>query len=304
MNTLGTLLMFAALGMAPPSVEEVRHSNDPAKQILVRARLSRGEIRLSEDVRLTLSVEGPQPVSVSLPKAWPKLSPLWRIREEAIPLREKKENGRELWEQVITLSPLAAGASVTIPLPPLSVWVGTQPEQQIDWAKNPTIAVLTSIESPSIDQLRPVTEIETLPPVIPVESTSHGWRLAIPIALLTLGGVMIVWSRLKRKKPTQITDLAWVRSRLEKGVTSDQASFILRSYLTYRFHVPANHLTTPELLQKLRQDSNLLHETYLSLEQFLLDSDQARFSGSDHTGSDWSARTREVVSQLESNTPV
>ena len=63
------LFVGLLVGAAPPPAVVRLNTGDPANLIEARAQLDAGDIRLSGEVKLTLTVEGPGPLSVTRPEA-------------------------------------------------------------------------------------------------------------------------------------------------------------------------------------------------------------------------------------------
>ena len=145
-------------------------------------------------MKLTLTVEGPGPLSVTAPKPLFAKPGVWRVREDGLPLREVLPGGRERWAQGFHLSPLVPGEP-KVALGPLTVRAGGGSDLNLAWDEDklPVVRVTTSIENPSPDALRPPTDIEPLPPEPPVEQRSTGWLFVVVPALLVLSAVPPVW---------------------------------------------------------------------------------------------------------------
>src|SRR5262245_28276882 len=103
------LVVFLLLGAAPPPAVVRLNTSDPANIVEARAQLDADAIRLSDEVKLTLTVEGPGPLNVTAPKPLFTRPGIWRVREDGLPLREVLSSGRERWSQVYHLSPLIPG---------------------------------------------------------------------------------------------------------------------------------------------------------------------------------------------------
>ena len=162
--------------------------------IEARATLDQFDIRLSGETKLTLSVEGPGPLTVTPSKPLLAKANLWRVREDGLPLREVN-GGREKWSQVYRLSPLVPGKPEVAP-GPLIVRAGGMRDIVIDWSNQSSLVVQvrTTVDSPSPEALRPATDIEQLPPSVTVRDSS-GWLFAIVPGLLVLSAIGIFLGR-------------------------------------------------------------------------------------------------------------
>jgi hypothetical protein len=292
----GACVAFAILSLAaaPAPLVEIRNAHDPAQRIEARASLDTDEVRLSGEVKLTLSVDAPGLLTVTPPKPLLTKANLWRVREDGLPLREV--NGkREKWTQVFRLSPLVPGKP-EIALAALTIRAGGGQDVTIDWGdKFLTVDVRTSIESPSVESLRPPTDIEQLPPPPTVEQKSSPWRFAIVPVLLLLAAIGVYFGR-RRVMPGVPHDAAWAIGELAaSNLTPDRCAFVLRQYLGYRFGVPAQARTTPELSLALGAEDRLPPEAIAEWQALLEECDTARFSGTATSVADLAVRARALV---------
>jgi hypothetical protein len=294
----GFALALLGVAAAPPALVEIRNAGDPAKRVEARAELDPGEIRLSGEVKLTLTVEGPGPLGVTVPKPFLTKANVWRVREDGLPVREVLPNGREKWSQVFRLSPLVPGEP-KVPLGPLTVRPGGEQDLVIEWKSEPAVRVVTNIESPTPDALRPATDIEHLPPPPNIERGPPRWLFAIVPVLLALAAVGLFLG--KRKRPAGAPrDAAWAGRELAAGdLTADRCAAVLRQYLAYRFGVPAETRTTPELAAGLRADGRLPDEVVGEWQAFLDECDAARFSGTAANVAGLADRARALVAEAE-----
>jgi hypothetical protein len=288
------------LGAAPPPLIVRLNTTDPANLIEARAQLDTDSIRLSGEARLTLTVEAPAPLSVTLPKPLVTTPNVWRIREDSLPLREKLPNGREKWVQTFHLSPLVPGEP-KLALGPLNVRAGGSNDQAIAWDADrlPTVHVTTAIENPSADALRPPTDIEPVPPQPPVESQTHAWLFAIIPGLLGLSLVFLVIGRRKRP-PAAPPDEAWaIRELSVPHLTIDRCAIVLREYLSYRFAIAAGYQTTPELIAALSAENRLPPDAVTDWRMLLEECDAARFSGTSTDVAGVADRAKALVEEAE-----
>jgi hypothetical protein len=277
-TVIGVTLALFSLAASPAPLVEIRNANDPDRRIEARAALDTDEVRLSAEIKLTLSVEAPGPLTVTPPRPLLAKSNLWRVREDGMPLREVSGK-REKWTQVYRLSPLVPGKPEIAP-GPLTLRAGGGQDVTIDWAdKSITVEVRTSIESPSIESLRPPTDIEQLPPPPSIEPQSSPWLFAIVPALLVLAAVGVYFGRRKRI-PLVPHDAAWALGELANpDLTADHCAHILRQFLSYHFGLPAEGRTNPELVVALRSEDRLSPEAAAEWQALLDDCDIVRFSG-------------------------
>lgn len=288
------------LGAAPPPAVVRLNTSDPANLIEARAQLDAGETRLSGEVKLTVTVEGPGPLTVTPPKPLFPKAGVWRVREDGLPLREVLPNGRERWAQVYHLSPLIPGEP-KVALGPLTVRAGGGSDLTVAWDddKVPAVKVTTAIETASVDALRPPTDIEPLPPEPPVEPRSTGWLFAVVPALLILSAVLLLFGR-RKKAPAAPRDAAWaLRELAAADLTADRTAVVLRQYLAHRFAIPAEFLTTPELAAALSAENRMPADAAADWRFLLEECDAARFSGTAASVAGLADRARALVERAQ-----
>jgi hypothetical protein len=293
------LLGLLSIAAAPAPLTEIQNANDPLRRIEARATLDTFDIRLSGEVKLTLTVEGPGPLSVTPSKPLLAKGNLWRVREDGLPVREVSGK-REKWTQVFRLSPLVPGKT-EIAISPLSVRAGGEADASITWKDQSLfVDVKTSIESPTVESLRPATDIEQLPPPPPIEGhSSPGWFAVVPLLLL-LAGLGVFIARRKRT-PLAPRDAAWAERELAaSNLTPDRCAMVLRQYLAFRLSIPAEVKTTPELAGALQGEERLSSTAISEWQDLLNECDAARFSGTSAEVAGLADRARSLVSSAES----
>lgn len=290
-NTMCVFATMCGIAAAPPPVIEVR------QQIEARANLDTSEIRLSGEVCLTLSVEGPGPLSVTPSKPVVEKGN-WRVRETGLPVREVLPSGREKWSQVYRLSPLIFGKTA-VPLGPLQVTAGSQPEITIEWDDKNTAAihVIEPKVAASVDSLRPPTDLEHVPLPPETERTTSPWRFAIVPGLLIVAITLLALARRKRK-PILPRDAAWAMTELDsETLTPERCALVLRQFLAFQFAIPAEMRTTPELADDLRAMGKLEQSRIADWQGLLEECDVARFSGTSAFILGLTERAKALVSQ-------
>ena len=295
----GIALAFMVSAPPPPAVVRL-NTSDPANMVEARAQFDADTIRLSGEVKLTLTVEGPAPLSVTAPKPLITTPGVWRVREEGLPLREVLPNGRERWSQVYHLSPLVPGEP-KVALGPLTVRAGGGTDLAVAWEENrlPVVKVTTAIENPTVEALRPPTDIEQTPPPPPAPPRSRSWLFALVPGLLVASAILLLFGR-RKKSPTAPRDAAWALRELSApDLTADRTAVILRQYLAFRFGVPAVYQTTPELAAALSTDNRLPPDAVSDWRSLLDECDAARFSGTAATVGGLADRARALVERAE-----
>jgi hypothetical protein len=294
MNTVyGVALMMFSVGATPAPLIDKRGD------IEARATVDAGEIRLSGETKLTVTIEAPGPLTVTPPKPLLVKANLWRVREDALPTREVG-GAREKWMQIYRLSPLVPGKP-EIALGPFNVRANDGKNSVIDWnGQSMFVQVKTTIESPSADSLRPPTDIEQLPPAPIIEPSPSSWWFAIVPILLLLSAALIYWGR-RNRLPAKPRDAAWAISELaDPNLTADRCAAILRQYLAFRFGLPAEMRTTPELVAALNVEGRMPANIAGEWQALLDECDAARFSGTAATIAGLADRARSLVASTDS----
>lgn len=294
-----SLVWLSLLLTAPPEpLLEARRTNLPGREIRASAKLDADRIRLSGELTLTLTVEGPAPLEATRPKPLLSGAGLWRVREEGIPLRELLPNDRQRWVMTYRLAPLIPGDAVNVSLSPLSVRAGAPDDVAIAWANSFTVKVTTSITQASADDLRPATGIENGPSDETIASESSPlWWVVVPVALAGIAWFMLR-RRHRSKVSPEIHDADWLRQQLAGVVNPDQLVRALKLFLGHCFSRSFEPDTSLELVRKLRDIGDGAPACLDRIERLLQACDGARFSGRLDLPADWREELGEIIRQL------
>jgi hypothetical protein len=251
------------------------------------------EVRLSETLRLTLSVEGQAPLKIEAGDQEAQVmalqkSGLWRSCQPAG--AAKFTDGGKRWEMAIRLDPLPPKEAI-IELRPLPVDYTEGADAKVQRVAWQPIKLRIVTDVASLDpktELRPITPPEEVP-------ASRSWvhwlpwiGLAAAVAGLVAGG----WG-LRRRLMTPARPLAsheWAAQeldRLEALHLPEAGEFerfhtllsdVVRAYLERRFNLPASQQTTIEFLETMRRSPQLTAEQQGLLRDFLERCDMAKFA--------------------------
>ncbi len=190
---VGCGVLLLAGGAGP----EVRLKSGKAQAVLAFDQVEKGkqQLRLSSAVRLTLTVEGRDPLEV---EPWQLATELWQSRPVGPPELVPQEKGIMRWRQAIRLYPQAPGKEVPLQLPPLHYRERDGPLQEAKW-KSIAVDVLTRWSNPAPADLEDITPIEELPPDVGVSVlTILAWS---GTTLLAAGMVaLIAWRTVRRRR--------------------------------------------------------------------------------------------------------
>jgi hypothetical protein len=247
----------------------------------------RVEIRLSDQLIVTLSVEGRSPLDAELSRTAPSPAS-WQLRGRSSVEHIRLNNGRERWQQKLYFDPLKAG-DVPLALTPLRFSEGSsgEPWQEVAWQPVP-VRVSTEVVEPDVSQLRDITPPEQVPP----RASWYPFVYAV-IGVFSLVAVLALgWGLLRRRTRSPATlppdrwalrelqRITWPASYTDREVERyyTRLSDIIRTYLENRFQVPAPEQTTPEFLEAIRQSPMLTQDQQHRLRDFMERCDLVKYA--------------------------
>jgi hypothetical protein len=281
---VSTILLLLLVPAQPSSVEVDRRS-----------------MRLSESVRVTLTIQGDAPLRVDLASPLSADSQaMWRVKRAEKPTLTAVDPKQERWSQSFELDPWVVGDPVTLSFAKAKVIAGNGGEQEVGW-QSLDIRVSTAIAETRSDSARPVTGIEQLPPLTPPQPESFAWIFLLGIVLVVSAMVVVGIVRRRRMKLPPPPPLEWALAefdRMEREAASgealaDRVSAVLREFVARKFGIAAPKQTTAELLL----DANRAGWP-VGLDAILERCDRAKFAGDSLTtedGRELLARSREWV---------
>jgi hypothetical protein len=211
---------------------------------------------LSDAVRVNLSVEGPAPLTVTVPEDVldEPSAAVWRVRPAGEATVEDRPGGRQRWTRAFRADPFQPGDPVRLGFAAVRVQAGDNPAVELTPAAV-ELAVTTGVTDPSPQSARPPTGIEELPPP-PTDDWRErltAWGLGILVALLAVGLVAAVMARRGRRSlPTPHEaaerELAALDSPALTAVEfAGLLSGAVRRFVQRTTAVPATRLTAAEL---------------------------------------------------------
>jgi hypothetical protein len=221
--------------------------------VTAQVQADRTQVRLSESVRVTLSVEGEAPLRVEVPGEIldEESAAAWRARPAGPVAVTDQPGGRQRWARTYRLDPYLPGKPLHLGFAPARAFVGTDPQpKEVAW-KPVDVTVTTEVTSAA--EARPPTGIEELPPVRTAGSLAD--RVAAFAALgvaAVLVGAACAWLLRKRRRVPPPSPEEWAAAQLDELAPDDPAfadrlSDVLRHYTEARTPVPATRLTTAEV---------------------------------------------------------
>ncbi len=261
---------------------------------LVRIRAAkieagRVEIRLSDELILTVSVEGPSTLEVQSIQT-PTSGADWEVRERSDPQRLPLPGGRIRWLQTFSLNALKAADDMSLQLAPLRFRgnPGAKRWQEVTWQPI-SVRVTTEILGPDLSELRDDNvKPEEVPP-------SPSWRARwcwIGPSLLFVGLILGIGELLRRRsqREASLPPEQWAMREFERiqalplSTERDVERFhlllsdVLRKYLELRFHFPAPEQTTVEFLEVMGRSPELTAGQQALLRDFMERCDLVKFA--------------------------
>jgi hypothetical protein len=236
------------------------------------------EVRLSDSVRATFTVEGSGPLRVTVPK--PLLADesagVWKVRSVDPPKVVDLGGGRQRWTLTVRLDPYLHGESLKLAFAPFEVVAGTDPTpRSVAWPGKSvrvwTVAGLT-------DDVQ-VTGIEPTPAAAAPAADWTGPVVALSVLTVAGAAVGIVRYRRRRSAPMSPYDrAAGLLTRAETAASpAIPVAEAVRGYVEAVFGIPASRLTTRELQAQL---NGMPEPATVELMTLLDRCDAAKFAGS------------------------
>jgi hypothetical protein len=207
----------------------------------------------------------------------------WKVRKVG-PARRLTPLAR--WEQRYYVEPLGKPGDTLELEVSLRFQEPGQAEQKASW-KLP-VCITTEIRSVTLDNIRPVTGPEQVPPAWSWWPTVAWIEVGLSLAVLGLILAELVGRRWRRT--AVLTPQAWAFRELDRLAAVDlsqaeaverfptQVSDVVRRYLELRFRVQASRQTTVEFLQMMERDAELAPDQKAILRDFLQRCDLAKFA--------------------------
>jgi hypothetical protein len=211
--------------------------------------LNAAEVRLSDSVRVTLTVDGAAPLRVTVP---PKVlagdaEAVWKVRVVAGPTVTDLGNGRQRWTLTLRLDPYLRGDALPVAFAPFEAVTGSDPTpRSITWPRK-TVKVWSAASV--TDDVRPVTGIEPTPPAA-VETVNWTGPI-LALSAVAAAGLAVGVVRNRRRGRVPPTPFERADRRLAAATDAATVADAVREYVESTFAVPATRLTTPELRMQL-----------------------------------------------------
>ena len=260
--------------------EQVVTRESPPIRAVVR--VDRDDMALSDSATLTLSVTGPSPLRVEPGDGLltPESFAAWHVRPVGEAQVSPSADGRETWSREYRLDPFSIG-EVSVGLAAVEVTARESAEVARLEFRPLTVAVSSEVKELSLDQLRPATDIERLPPVTQEDGVGWPWVAASAAVALLLGALL--W-RLRRSRVTPVISAEeWAVREMRKletgdGFTAEELADLWRGFIRRRWGVPAERLTTGEATHRLKKIDGIAEDVVSEIGGILSACDLGKFS--------------------------
>jgi hypothetical protein len=256
---------FVALGLLIASTPLRAQTQD----IRANAKADLEHVTLADWVQVTVTIEGPAPLRVELPKQLltDDANRAWRIRaDKDEPKITPTTKGREEWRRVYRLNawPTLDGTWPAIAFAPFTV----NGQQATLPAIKVTVNRIGGPSAPAMPKAQPRTDIEDVPtrPIDPPQPSVWPW---VAGATLLMCVFVLLAARMRSRKATPVPPGEWALAALAKleageslgAEAVERVAEIVRKFIQRRFTIPATKMTTTELLAATAQQGWSVEET-------------------------------------------
>jgi hypothetical protein len=276
-----TAWVLMLLSLSPAAKSSPVEVEQRLGRAVCRLSIDRGEVELSGELRVLVSIEGPAPIEVDLPRPLTATTD-WQVNVSP-PKTVSLGEGVERWQQAFRFKPYQTGR-VPLKLQPIRFRTGNEVRDwELTWPPQ-NIGVTSSVENADLGSARPVTDIEPLPPV---EPSSHHWGLAATVAIVIILVIGVALWRLGRKgaKPQParsprdraLAELAKIDPPAPEQLP--RVADVLRQFLEEHFQLAATRQTTSEFHTTLGNANVLTESQVESVAEILTRCDLVKFAG-------------------------
>ena len=288
--TLALVLLCVGVTSASPALPTPR--DDLSSAIHLRLHADSQTIGIADRLRVTLSVEAPAAVEVTLPQVESPLGPFVVLRQEAI-APSSIAPGIQLWRQVYELE---AERSGTLTIPPLPIEVIQRVDgdaSSLSLQTDPLPITVTTLLTEQADVRAPK---DIAPPIMLKRRGLPLWVWLGLVGAVGLCGLIGLWVWLRRRKArgtieperqlAHVLALQALQDLIQAGLMQEaqaerfyvRLSDILRHYVEWRFGLQAAEQTTEEFLAAVHQTGGLIGGHQALLGTFLEHCDLVKFA--------------------------
>ncbi|HZZ78194.1 MAG TPA: hypothetical protein VFE62_06730 [Gemmataceae bacterium] len=274
------LILFTLLCAAPATLAGSRTQTKADASLEVQFDGNNPELSLADVITVTLTVHGRPGLEVIAPLDLPTSAPWLRVERDE-PTRQTV-NGRVRWQIVYRFAPREPG-KLDFAFPDVKSQNVGAAEQTVSWQP------ITFSVSTSADELRDITSIEEVPPLVAEDRAWLLWTAPAALGLVAIiGAVLMLRQRrhVAKQTPAERALREWDRlialrlpeaGRSERFVTL--LTTLLRRCLERQFDIPARRQTTAEFCQHLTTIEKLAPHEKEFLTNFLEHCEAVKFAG-------------------------
>jgi len=276
----------------PPSPSRSAPTDDLLKAIHLNLQADRQVIGIADRLHVTLSVEAPPAVDVTLPQVESPLGPFAVVRQNPVASRSVAPDV-QAWRQVYELE---AGRSGELIIPPLTVRVTRRDQgdaSSLTLQTAPLPITVTTLLGADADIQAPK---DIAPPVV-LRRRGMPPRVWVGlVAFVVLSALLGLWWWRRRRRARAAAEpqrqlahalaLQALQDLVQSGLMQEtqaerfyvRLSDILRQYVAWRFGLQAAEQTTEEFLAIVHQTGGLIGSHQALLGTFLAHCDLVKFA--------------------------
>jgi hypothetical protein len=309
------ILLAGAFFACPVRAADYEQKQGPAVLRIEAEKIEDGkiEMRLSDKLRVTLTVEGPGTLEVEKPAVLTP-SKSWQVRQLDEPETVALSNGGSSWRQTALIEPDTKG-ELSLQIAPVRYrpQAGKGEWQTVKW-QPVTIHVTTSVVRADPSQARDITPPEDIP------EAKSPWKAVLiwtGVAFLVLGAILGALELKRRLSPPrpELAPHEWALRELDRlealglpehGQAERFHTFVsdaIRRYLELRYQLRAPRQTTAEFLEAMRQAPQLSADQRMLLRDFLERCDLAKFARAEYSTAECKATATMARNFVEQTKP-
>jgi hypothetical protein len=286
------VLVLVCVGAMPSSPAPTISQDNLLSAIRLNLQADRRTISMTDRLRVTLSVEAPTAVDVSLPQVESPLGPFTVLRQEAA-APTSTAPGIQVWRKVYELE---AEHSGTLTIPTLTVKVAQRPDGAapgLTLQTDPLPITVTTLLTEDADVRAPK---DIAPPVALPRRGLQPWMWVALGAALGFSALAALWWWRRRRKArataepqrqlAHVLALQALQDLMQSGLLQEataerfyvRLSDIVRHYVEWRFGLQATEQTTEEFLVAVHQTGGLIGSHQALLGTFLEHCDLVKFA--------------------------
>lgn len=256
----------------------------PPEDLSSSLRLDRTEVRLSDSIRITLTIEGSAPLVVTVPTRFldDRSEEIWQVRPVGSPVVEKLGTGREKWTHHYLAKPFLPGKQI-LEFAPFEATAGGM-RRDVHWGQR-SVEIRTEVPAANPEEIRPVTGIEEIPQPTIREEFQFLPMFLVGVLVLFASAVTVAALR-RRRRPARLTpseqferELAnLAEPTLPPEEFADRLGQSVRTFAEQFSGIAARKRTTSELSAEMEKLATFPAEALTRFRTILDRCDRAKFA--------------------------